>query len=318
MAALGVTAAALASWAAAVGTPATGRAEAEVTATTSSTTTSTTMAPPHSGYLLTSESGAVFTFGAVAVKGSLAALHVKPEGPILSSAITNDFHGYWLVDIYGGVYAFGNAGYYGSCRQAGSGCQDLVLPVIRIVATPDDRGYWLTSLDGGVFTFGDAHYFGSAGQLDPHRPAGGANLAPLGAAVTSMTDDPAGTGYWLVADDGTVVNFGTAEAFGSLSAKVLGRAQIVAIAATPDGKGYWLTSTAGRVYPFGDAVNFGGCSRAGSACQKLNSPISSMATTPDGSGYWLFAQDGGVFAFGDAPFYGSLLSPKHGDVEPNS
>jgi hypothetical protein len=134
-----------------------------------------------------------------------------------------------------------------------------------------------------------------------------------------MADDPAGTGYWLVADDGTVVNFGTAQSYGSLSAKVLGRAEIVAIVGTPDGKGYWLASTAGRVYPFGDAANVGDCGQVGSGCQQLNSPISSMAITPDGKGYWLFGQDGGVFAFGDAPFYGSLLSPKHVDaLEGNS
>ena len=37
----------------------------------------------------------------------------------------------------------------------------------------------------------------------------------------------------------------------------------------------------------------------------LNKPIVGMAPTPDGHGYWLVASDGGIFTYGDAVFYGS-------------
>ncbi|HTW09925.1 MAG TPA: hypothetical protein VME46_20650 [Acidimicrobiales bacterium] len=258
-----------------------------------------------------SSSGAVFQFGAVSVKSSLAKLGIKPKSLILTSAVTNDLRGYWLADIYGGVYAVGDAHYYGSCRQEGSGCQALALPVIHIAPTPDGKGYWLLSMDGGVFSFGDARYFGAADQRDPRGPPGGDNVAPLGAPAMSMATTPTGSGYWLVGDNGTVVGFGAARSYGSVAASALGRQEIVAIAATPDGHGYWLTSTSGHVYAFGDAVNVGDCSRRGSGCEHLNSPVGSMMATPDGRGYWLFGTDGGVFAFGDAPFYGSVLSPKH-------
>jgi hypothetical protein len=253
----------------------------------------------------------VFAFGAVDVKSSLAKLGVKPRSPIFSSALTKDYHGYWLVDIYGGVYAIGDAKFYGSCRQRDSGCQELELPVVEIVPTPDQKGYWLMSLDGGVFSFGDAHYYGSAGQVNPALPPGGKNVAPFNALVVSMAATPTGTGYWLVTSDGEVASFGTAQSHGGIPPGALGKDVIVAIASTPDGQGYWLTSSSGHVYAFGDAEGFGDCTDAHSGCQKLNSEIGSMAPTPDGRGYWLFGTDGGVFAFGDAPFYGSILSPKH-------
>ncbi|HMK96101.1 MAG TPA: hypothetical protein VK425_01070, partial [Acidimicrobiales bacterium] len=199
------------------------------------TTTTLPVPVPKFGYLLASTSGAVFTFGLVEVKDSLAKLHVKPIGPVLGSAVTQDYHGYWLVDIYGGVYALGDAHFFGSCRQAGSGCQALLLPIIHIAATPDDKGYWLTSLDGGVFAFGDARFLGAADQMDPRKPPGGDNVAPLDAPVTSMAPTPSGSGYWLVTEYGTVADFGAAKLYGSVPYKALGKDNfIIAIASTPD------------------------------------------------------------------------------------
>jgi hypothetical protein len=74
---------------------------------------------------------------------------------------TPDGLGYWLVGSDGGVFAFGDASYYGSM-----GGQTLAAPVVGLVSTPDGLGYWLVGSDGGVFGFGDASYFGSgAGRL---------------------------------------------------------------------------------------------------------------------------------------------------------
>jgi hypothetical protein len=108
-----------------------------------------------------------------------------------------------------------------------------------------------------------------------------------------------GHGYWLVATDGGVFTFGTAQFYGSTGAIHLNR-PIVGMAATPDGAGYWLVASDGGIFTFGDAQFYGS-----TGALTLNRPIVGMASTPDGRGYWLVASDGGIFTFGDAQFYGS-------------
>ena len=77
--------------------------------------------------------------------------------------------GYWEVALDGGVFAFGNASYYGSM-----GGQPLNGAIKGMVATPDGRGYWLFASDGGVFAFGDAPFFGFSrhAQQRPHSQYG--------------------------------------------------------------------------------------------------------------------------------------------------
>jgi protocatechuate 3,4-dioxygenase beta subunit len=112
-----------------------------------------------------------------------------------------------------------------------------------------------------------------------------------------------GQGYWLVASDGGIFNYGpSANFYGSTGSIALNK-PIVGMAATPDGGGYWLVASDGGIFAFGDAQFYGS---TGSI--RLNKPIVGMAATPDGGGYWLVASDGGIFAFGDAQFYGSTGS----------
>jgi ribosomal protein L24E len=73
-------------------------------------------------------------------------------------AATPDGRGYWLVASDGGIFAFGDAQFYGS-----TGSIHLNEPVVGMAATPDGRGYWLVASDGGIFAFGDAPYLGSKG-----------------------------------------------------------------------------------------------------------------------------------------------------------
>ncbi|MDA8375355.1 MAG: hypothetical protein M0Z91_14095, partial [Actinomycetota bacterium] len=75
-------------------------------------------------------------------------------------APTPDGKGYWLVASDGGVFSFGDAGFYGSL-----GGTTLNKPVVGIAPTPDGKGYWLVASDGGVFSFGDAGYLGSLPSL---------------------------------------------------------------------------------------------------------------------------------------------------------
>ena len=131
-------------------------------------------------------------------------------------------------------------------------------------------------------------------------PAGLAAASGPSHPIVAVAATPDGKGYWEVASDGGVFDFGDAAFEGSMGGQHL-NAPIVGMAATPDGKGYWEVASDGGVFNFGDAAFVG--SMGG---QHLNAPIVGMAATPDGKGYWEVASDGGVFSFGDAGFYGSM------------
>ena len=121
-----------------------------------------------------------------------------------------------------------------------------------------------------------------------------AGRAPLANAATSGSP-----GYWLVASDGGLYNYGTTN-YGSERGKRLA-APVVGAAATSTGLGYWMVAADGGIFSFGDATFYG--SMGG---KWLYRPIVGMASTPSGKGYWLVASDGGIFSFGDATFYGSM------------
>ena len=202
--------------------------------------------------------------------------------PVVGTAATPDGWGYWLVASDGGVFSYGDAGFYGS-----AGGTPLNKPIVGMAATPDGGGYWLVASDGGVFSYGDARFYGSAGG------------SPLNKPVVGMAATPDGGGYWLVASDGGVFSYGDAGFYGSAGGTPLNK-PVVGMAATPDGGGYWLVASDGGVFSYGDARFYG--SAGGTP---LNKPVVGMAATPDGGGYWLVASDGGVFSYGDAGFYGS-------------
>jgi len=72
--------------------------------------------------------------------------------------------GYRLVGADGGVFSFGDAGFYGSVPGLGIHIGD----VVAAVPTPSGGGYWLFGADGGVFSFGDAPFYGSVPGLGIH------------------------------------------------------------------------------------------------------------------------------------------------------
>jgi len=215
------------------------------------------------------------------------ATNFTTQDPPLASAITGmavtpDGKGYWLVGADGGVFAFGDAMFYGSL-----GATRLNGPVVAITATPDGKGYWLAALDGGVFAFGDAAFYGSMGASRLDHP------------VVGMAATHDGAGYWLVAADGGVFAFGDAAFYGSMGATHLA-AGVVGMVATADGKGYWMVGGDGGVFNFGDAGFYGSM-----ADKPPANSIAAMAATPDGAGYWMVGNDGTVYTFGDAPALGS-------------
>jgi hypothetical protein len=223
--------------------------------------------------------GQVYAFGSAVDFGSPGKINL----PVVGMASTPTGNGYWVAATDGGVFAHGDAGFFGSTG-------DIVLnkPMVGMAATPSGKGYWLVASDGGIFAKGDARFFGSTGAIKLNKPI-------VGMAVT-----PTGLGYWLVASDGGIFAFGDAGFFGSLGDLVLNK-PVVGMAVTPSGKGYWLVASDGGIFAKGDARFFGS---TGSIV--LNKPIVGMAPTSTGNGYWFTASDGGVFNYGDAGFFGSL------------
>ncbi len=228
--------------------------------------------------------------GSVTGFGSATPVGAPPgnqlAAPLVGLASTSSGHGYWLLGADGGVFAYGDAHFYGSV-PATSGPDG---PFTGIAATPDGGGYWLTNYFGLVESYGDAANVEELGDMGVFL------AAPVVGIVATHTT----SGVWLAGADGGVFTLGDAHFYGSMGNARL-NSPVVGMASTPDGKGYWLAAADGGVFSFGDAQFHGSMGNA-----RLNSPVVGMASTPDGKGYWLAAADGGVFSFGDADFYGSM------------
>ncbi len=250
--------------------------------------------------------------------------HLPAADPIVGMAATPSGHGYWLAGSDGGVFAFGDANFYGSM-----GGRPLNQPIVGMASTPDGRGYWLVAGDGGVFSFGNAQFYGSTGGIPLNQPIVGMSATatghgyrfvasdggvfafgdaayygsmggfPLNKPVTGMTST--GSGYWLVASDGGIFSFGHAGFFGSMGGQPLD-APITRMAAAPAGSGYWLVASDGGIFSFGNAGFFGSMGGYG-----LDRWVLAMAALPGGNGYWMATSDGTVFRFGAAQFYGSAV-----------
>ena len=217
--------------------------------------------PASSGAAAAPPLNSVVPFGTTAVGANAVS---NPNAPIVGMAATPDGAGYWLVGSDGGIYAYGDAGFYGS-----AGALTLNAPIVGMAATPDGKGYWLVASDGGIFAYGNAAFAGSAGAL------------ALNAPVVGMAATPRGGGYWLVASDGGIFAYGNAGFFGSTGSLRL-NGPIVAMASAPGGAGYWLAAADGGVFTYGSAAYSG--SLGGTT---LPAPVVDLAATPDGTGYWL-------------------------------
>ncbi len=249
--------------------------------------------------------------------------------PVIWATPTPDHRGYWLGGADGGVFALGDANYYGSIpgldigssaperahiagRSAPVDPHTLNAPIVAMASTADGRGYWLAGADGGVFAFGDARFHGSMAGTT------------LNAPIVSIAATPDGGGYLLTAADGGVFAFGDARFFGSASTAMQVNAisddgtVIVGSDITNDGGGYWEVGSDGGTFAFGDAQYLGslpgfGLRPSGSGLPgSLSAPIVGMAATSDDAGYWMLGSDGAVYSFGDATYAGGLNSPSSG------
>jgi surface antigen len=203
------------------------------------------------GYWLVASDGGIFSFGDAVYYGSIPGLGLSPadssasrrlNAPIVGMVPSSDGKGYFMVASDGGVFAFGDATYAGSCPGIG-GCFGTAVAVM-----PDatGNGYWVVTKTGGVYDFGDAPSFGPSVRSS--------------SPVVSATRTPDGKGYWILASDGTVSPYGDAAQLGAPTGGVGGSDPAAAIFSTADGGGYWVTSALGGVSAFGDAPSEGGVS----------------------------------------------------------
>jgi hypothetical protein len=238
---------------------------------------------PNQGYYLYDGQANTYGFGNDSFLTYLRNPGILPlNQPIVHMATTPDGGGYWMTGGDGGIFNYGDAGFFGS-----TGSIRLNKPIVGMASTHDGKGYWLVASDGGIFAFGDAGFYGSMGAVVLNKP------------VVGMAATPDGKGYWLVASDGGIFAFGDAGFYGSTGSLHLNQ-PVVGMAPTNDGRGYWFVASDGGVFAFGDAGFFGS-----TGSLHLTEPVVGILATRADNGYWLVAGDGGIFAF-DAPFYGAL------------
>ena len=204
--------------------------------------------------------GGIFAFGNSSFHGSIPGIGLAPAGsagggpklaaPIVAMVPSISGQGYFMVASDGGVFAFGDARFAGSCPGIG-GCSGAA---VAVMPDASGGGYWLVTASGSVYTFGDAASYGSPG--------------PQGSVVTSAVRAPDGRGYWILFANGTVTAFGSAVGRGGPVGAVGGGNPATAIFSTADGGGYWVAAAGGSVFTYGNAPFDGDMSTA-----HLNSPI---------------------------------------------
>ncbi len=219
----------------------------------------------HNGYWLVGADGGVFSFGTSGFYGSIPGLGLAPAGtsgagkqlnaPIVGMVPSADGRGYFMVASDGGVFAFGDARFEGSCVSIG-GCSGAAVGVVPDVT---GNGYLLVTATGHIYVFGDDREDGEPGP--PHNEV-----------VTSVARTFDGDGYWILFANGAVDAFGDALPLGGPSGVTGGFNPATAVFGTSDASGYWVASAVGAVYAFGGAPDYGSMSG-----QHLNAPIIAAA-----------------------------------------
>jgi hypothetical protein len=233
----------------------------------------TGMAPTadHGGYWLVASDGGIFAFGDAAFAGSVPASGIAPvgsksphhlEAPIVGIVPTINGKGYLMVASDGGVFAFGNARFVGSCATIG-GCP---APVVAVVPDATGDGYWLLLANCDMVAFGDALKVADTNCENLAR----ANKL----TATSAARTPSGRGYWVLLNNGTVFPEGDAQSLGSWHAGDMASTNdpAVSIVPTSDGRGAWVVDANGMVDAYGDAPKV-----AGLTGMALSAPIAAAA-----------------------------------------
>jgi hypothetical protein len=205
----------------------------------------------HGGYWLDASDGGVFSFGDTSFYGSIPGLGISPAGsggahslqaPIVGMVPSSDDHGYFMVASDGGVFAFGDAAFAGSCYSIG-GCSGSA---VSVMPDASGHGYWLVTTTGAVYGFGDAPFLGAPGNT--------------GAPVTAAVRTPDGKGYWVLDAAGDVHGYGDAANLGNVTTDGYFSGITGAIWTDSFGDGYGVSALNGAIKTFGGVPNYGGMS----------------------------------------------------------
>ena len=140
--------------------------------------------------------------------------------PDVGMAATPDRKGYWFVASDGGIFAYGDAEFYGS-----TGSMHLNKPIVGMAATP-------AGLLAGRLRRRSSPTATPVLRLD--------GSLHLNQPVVGMAATPDGSGYWFAASDGGIFDYGDAGATARPEA-FRSNGPIVGLASAPDGSGYWST-----------------------------------------------------------------------------
>lgn len=158
--------------------------------------------PSGQGFWLVGADGGVFSLGDAQFYGSIPELQQPGgllEGRQLAATVTGlaaspTGAGYWMVAEDGGMFSFGDAGFFGSIPGVLAPGQVLDAPVTDMI--PQGAGYLILATDGGIFNFGQSQFHGSLG---------GHGLRDIVAATVRENR----SGYLILRSDGTVHPFGS-------------------------------------------------------------------------------------------------------------
>ena len=147
----------------------------------------------HDGYWLVASDGGIFSFGHTSYYGSIPGLGLNPAGsgqsnslnaPIVGVVPSYTNNGYFMVASDGGVFAFGDAEFEGSCPGIG-GCSGSAIAVVPDVG---GHGYWLVTSTGNVYAFGDAANYGAPGPQSSPITSAASYQNPAANGTTAVVD----------------------------------------------------------------------------------------------------------------------------------
>jgi len=183
-------------------------------------------------------------------------------------------------------------------------------------------GYVLVEADGQLTAFGDARPVLRA--IDPGAVEATAQSATRssalvpqmgGAGAVAIETTPAGDGFWVLLDDGRLLELGKARDYRGVDLAALAArgspplepGEVVStLSALPNGD-VWVFTSAGRIVPQRDPLPAAvQRDMAGILALDLDGPIVDSVPTTSSLGAYATASDGGVFTYGDAVFIDSV------------
>jgi hypothetical protein len=238
-------------------------------------------APSPMAYILTTNNGAVYSYGIGEPSSGPVGANPNPIAPIVGIAATPAGDGYWLAASNGYVYSYAKAASFYWYHAS---------DVVGIAASPSGNGLYLVTSSGAVYAYGTARYMG------------GANTLPSHPQIRGIVANPTGTGYWEYSANGGIFSYGAP--FEGAAAAYHPAQPVVAMAALPGAAGYWQVTQGGGVFTFGAAGFYGA-----PAAYHPSQPMVGIASDPAGDGYWILTSSGGIFSFGKAQYRGTPHPP---------